>query len=181
MFHSRSGTQNKILNYFFLNEENRLYINELARLIQADPKNVHRILLKLEEEGILASEFKGKERYFFCNKRNPLYRGYKDIFLKTAGLEALLKKEIESIQGTREAYIFGSYAAKRYGPESDIDILLIGRHKPLSAQRVLYKVQRDIGREVNVVNLTPEEFKKRRAGGDQLMKGIFSRKVIKIL
>lgn len=181
MFNLRSVTKNKLLNYFFLNEKGQVYINELARRIEADPKNVHRILLQLEEQGVLTSEFKGKERYFFCNTKNPLYQGYKNIFLKTAGIEDLLKREVKRIVGVKEAYIFGSYAAGKYGLQGDIDILLIGRQDSLAAQRVLYKIQKEIGREINVMNLEPEEFQKKRSIGDQFVKTVFAGKVIRIL
>lgn len=181
MLNLRSGIKSKILNYFFFNEGSRVYINELARLMSADPKNVHRMLVQLQGEGVLASEFKGKERYFFCNVTNPLYREYKNIFLKTAGLEARLKEEIKGIAGIKEAYIFGSYAQGAYGAQSDIDILLVGKHHSLSAQKVFYKIQKEIGREINTVNLTPEEFRKRKTTHDQFVKSVFARKVIKLL
>jgi len=78
-----SKVEKKLLNYFFLNEGKKSYTNELARTIGEDPKNVHRMLLRLLETNILNSEYKGKERYFSANKNNPLYKEYKKIFLKT--------------------------------------------------------------------------------------------------
>jgi len=181
MFNGRSQIRTKILNYFFLNEESRIYINELARIIESDPKNVYRMLVRLEEEGVLKSEFRGKERYFFSNISNPIYKSYKDIFLKTAGIDVLLKNAIKNVPGLKEAYIFGSYANRRYNAESDIDILLIGTHKVLNIQKVLHKIQKQIGREINTVNITPDELKKKRASGDQFIKDIFAHKVIKLL
>ena len=181
MLNLRSGIKSKILNYFFFNEGGRVYINELARLIAADPKNVHRMLGQLQDEVVLASEFKGKERYFFCNLANPLYREYKNIFLKTAGLEVLLKEKIRKIAGLQEAYIFGSYAQGAFTAQSDIDILLVGKHRALDAQKLLYKIQKDIGREINAVNLTPEELRKRKTARDQFVKSVFAHKIIKLL
>ena len=181
MLNTRSGIRNKILNYFFLNEENRVYINELARLLEADPKNIYRGLVRLEEEGILASEFKGNQRHFFCRKGDPLYKGYREIFLKTAGLEAILKNELKQVKGLEEAYLFGSYARKQYGPQSDIDLLLVGDHEPLAVQKVIFGVQKATGREINTVNMKPAELQKRKASGDQFIRSIFSHKVIRIL
>ncbi len=181
MFNIRSQTENKILNYFFLNEDSKVYINELARIIESDPKNVYRILLRLEKIGLLTTEFRGKERYFYLNKKNPLYKEYKNVFLKTAGIETLLQEKVRKISEIKEAYIFGSYANNRYSSESDIDVLLVGTHSPLRAQRVFYKIQKNIGREINIVNITPEELKKRRISGDQFIKSIFAGKTIKLL
>jgi len=181
MLNVRSKILRKILNYFFLNEFNRVYINELARIIESDPKNVYRILVHLEEEGVLSSEFKGKERYFFCNKKSPVYKSYKDIFLKTAGIEVILTNALKGIPDLKEAYIFGSYAEGKFGIESDIDVLLVGMHKALLAQRVLHKIQKQIGREINVVNITPEILKKKLASGDQFIKKVFTHKRIRLL
>ena len=181
MLNIRSQTKNKILSYFFLNEETPAYACQLARLIEADPKNVHRALLEFEEQGILLSEFKGRERYFHANNKNPFYKGYKEIFLKTAGLDTILGNKIRNIHGLKEAYIFGSYANKKYNAQSDIDILLVGEHSRLEVQRALYKIQKEVGREINVVNLRPKELEKRKAQGDQFIKSIFTQRFIKLL
>lgn len=181
MLKFRSSVRNKILNFFFLNESRSVYINELARLIEKDPKNVHRMLVKLEEEGILISEFKGKERFFFSHKTHPLYKGYKQIFLQTAGIETILRSELKKIQNLEESYLFGSYAEGRYGPESDIDLLLIGRHSAIEAEKTLFAVQKQIAREISTIHMKPEEFKKRRTNGDQFIGTVFAGKVIKLL
>ena len=94
MLKIRSGLKSKILNYFFLNESAETYINELARIVSGEAKNVYRVLVELEEDGVLTSSFKGKQRYFSANKKHPLYKSYKKIFLKTVGLEAVLKERL---------------------------------------------------------------------------------------
>ncbi len=181
MLKTRSNARNKILNYFFLNEESAVYINELARLIQSDPKNVYRVLLKLEQEGILKSEFKGKERYFSSHTQSPLYKSHKDIFLKTAGLEHVLRERLKSVAGLREAYLYGSYARGAWGPASDIDLLLVGEHKGIEAQKILYKMQKEAGREINAVNMRSGDFRKRKNGKDQFLQSVFEKKVIRLL
>ena len=72
MFSLRSKVANKILNLFFLNEEENFYINEIAKIIKEDPSNVYKKLIELKELGILFDEFQGKERYFSLNKKHPL-------------------------------------------------------------------------------------------------------------
>lgn len=76
----------KILTYYFLNPAASHYVNELARILQADPKNLHRKLNELEQEGILKSEFQGKQRHFFLNKHSRIAKIYKDLFSQTFGL-----------------------------------------------------------------------------------------------
>ena len=181
MLKIRSGLKSRILNYFFLNESGEVYINELARIVGGEAKNVYRALVEFEGDGVLTSSFKGKQRYFSANKKHPLYKSYKEIFLKTAGLETVLKELLGKIKGLKEAYIFGSYANGKQGPASDIDVLLVGEHKAIDAQRVIYDLTKSSGREINAVHMTPEELARKKTSGDQFVESVFKRKVIRII
>lgn len=180
MISFRSKIARKALNYFFLNESSELYINEAARLFQEDPKNLYRTLLLLETEGILKSAFSGRERYFSANNRAPEYKSYKAVFLRTAGVERLLRDALSGLKGIKNAYIFGSYANSGFSAQSDIDILLIGSHDQLEAEKALLKLRKSLGREINLIHMTEEEFA-RKSGKDQLLKGIFEKKTIRLI
>src|SRR3989339_535920 len=179
MIFGKSKIRDRLLGYFFLNEAKKLYINEISRIIESDPKNVHRMLTELEKQGILKSEYHGKERYFYADKRSALYRNYKDIFKKTSGVDKIIRKEIEKIEGLVEAYIFGSFVSGTFDSESDIDLLLVGTQNTIESQKVISKIQKSIGREINAVNISPAELKKKK-GKDQFFREIFSKKMIKI-
>src|ERR1035437_953393 len=97
MLKIRSQVTKDILNYFLINQTNKTYINELARIIGKDPKNVHKYLLELEDLQVLKSEFKGRERYFFSNKSNPYYKEYRKMFLTTYGIDSLIKDALKNI------------------------------------------------------------------------------------
>ena len=176
----KSKVAQKVLNYFFLNEGEELYVNEAARLLQEDPKNVYRMLVLFEGEGLLKSCFKGRERYFRANKISPEYKNYKAVFLRSAGVERLLKNALSGLKGLKNAYIFGSYANSGFAAQSDIDILLVGSHKPLEAERAILKPRKNLGRELNIVNMTPEEYE-RKSGKDQFLKSVFEKKTIRLL
>lgn len=177
----RSKVAKKILNYFFLNETRKAYVNEIARIIGEEAKNAHRILLRLEEAGILKSEYAGKERYFSANHQEPLYKEYKNLFLKTAGIEFSITNKLANLMGLKEAYIYGSYADNKFGTESDIDLLLVGKHNSIEAEKALHDLQKSIGREISIVNMTQEELKKRQKNEDQLIIEIFKNKTKRII
>lgn len=176
---SKSTAENKILGYFFINPHAKQYVNELARMLGIDPKNTHRKLLELEERGVLKSEFMGQQRYFYFSK-SPLAKNYQKIFLQTAGLERQLKDIMAADDKIIEAYIFGSYAKDNMDSSSDVDVLVIGDHSSIKLYGALGKIQQEIGREINVVNLSEAEFKSRKKTGDNFLKNIFSGKIIKI-
>lgn len=180
MISLRSKITQKALEYFFLNPHARLYVQELARVLHVDPKNLHRKLLELEEGGVLKSEFSGKQRYFFINRLHPLLKEYRNIILKTI-LESRLRSLLSSVAGIKEVYIFGSYAGNKMNAASDIDILAVGNHSSVSLQRALHTLQKEIGREINAVSMGQKEFAKKKKKGDPFIKNIFSGKYLQLL
>lgn len=169
-----------ILDFFFLNQEEKRYVNELAKILNADPKNLYRKLEELEKEGILKSEFRGRERYFFLNTKWPLFEHYRQIFLKTYGIESELKKIVKDVHGIKKACIFGSYARGDMAPSSDIDVLVVGDHSILELQKRVNMLQKKTDREFNIVNMDGKDFAKRKKS-DQFIKNIFNDKRIELL
>lgn len=181
MISLKSKITKKILNYFFINPQAKHYINELAKILELDPKNVDRKLKYLEKNGLLKSEFSGKQRYFYLSKEYPLLKEYRQIILKTIGIEQNLKDLLNKTKGVKESYIFGSYAQDQMDASSDIDVLVIGDHSPLALQKKINKIQTEISREINIINLTKKEFEKKKKEANPFITNIFSEKTIKLL
>lgn len=181
MFEFRSQITIKVLRYFLLNQKRRHYVNELADLLKMDPGNLFRKLKELESEGIMASEMQGNQRYFRLNKKYPLLHELKHFFRAKYGIEEILKQKFSKLKGLQEAYIFGSYAKNSIQQESDIDLLLVGEHSTLEAKRLILPLAKEIQREINIVDFSSTEFKKKKKAGDEFLKNIFSRKNIKII
>ncbi|MBL7131509.1 MAG: nucleotidyltransferase domain-containing protein [Candidatus Omnitrophica bacterium] len=181
MISLRSKVTIKLLDYYFLNPEAEVYINELARILDLDPKNTETKLKELEKEGLFKSEFRGKQRYFFLAKDNPVLEHYRQIFLRTYGIEKRLKGMMGNIKGLKEAYLFGSYASNKMDSSSDIDLLAIGTHSVLELQRVIAKLQKDTGREFNVINLSEKEFEKKKKDNDPFITSVFKAKIIRLI
>jgi len=181
MFEFRSKITIKVLRYFLLNQKRRHYVNELAGLLEVDQGNFFRKLKELEHEGILVSEMVGNQRYYELNKKYPLLRELKHFFRAKYGIEEMLKQKLSKLKGLREAYIFGSYAKDSLQQESDIDLLLVGEHSSLEAKRLILPLMKEIQREINIVDFSSAEFKKKKKAGDEFLKNIFSQKKIKII
>lgn len=181
MLNFRSKITEKILGFYFLNTGAKKYINELAKIIEADPGNLDRKLKELQAEGLLSSEFSGKERYYSLNLKYPLLKELKKIYLAKYGLSEALKKRFSKLSGLQQGYIFGSYAGKNFSPESDVDILLIGSHSALEAQKAVLPLQRQLQREFNIVDMTEKEFSQRKQDKDEFIANIFEGKMIKII
>jgi predicted nucleotidyltransferase len=181
MINLRSKITTAVLNYFFLNPEESLYVNELVRKLELDKRNLVKKIRELEEEGILKNQKRGNLKFYSINKKYPLYDEYRRIVLKSIGFEAELKKIIEDTKGVKGAYIYGSYVKNKMDINSDIDLLVIGSHQIIPLQRNLNKLQKKIDREINVVNIDENEFKKRKKNKDPFILSVFKNRYIKII
>ena len=181
MIQIRSKIAINILGYFFINPSRFNYVNELAKILEADPGNLYRKLIEMEKEGILISEERGNQKYYGLNKKYPLLKELKRSYETKYGLVNLLKEKLSKLENLKEAYIFGSYAAGNFGQESDVDILLIGDHSPLEAKRTILPLQKVVGREINIIDISEKELKSRKKTNDDFIKDIFSKKIIKLI
>ena len=174
----RSEVTRKLLNYFFINPQESLYVNELARKLGVDKRNLVRKLAELESLGILESQARGNLKLFSINRKYSLYEELKSILSKTFGVEASLRKIAESVEGINRAYIYGSFAGNKMEAHSDIDLLVIGKHSQLLLQKQIGKLQRGIQREINTVNMDEAEFNRRKRDKDPFITGLFRGKYI---
>lgn len=181
MISLRSEITKKILNYFFINPNDGLYVNELSRKLNLDKRNLVKKLKQLETEGLLKSTWRGNLKIYSIDKTFPFYKEYQKIILATVGLEDRLKKSLRSVPGVKEAYLFGSFAESKQRDHSDIDILVIGNHNVLELQRNLNPLQDEIGREINTVNMDEREYFKRKKSKDPFLLKIFDKKNIRLV
>jgi len=181
MISLKSIIAQKILNYFFLNPHESLYVNELSRKLTVDKRNLVKKLRELEEEGILKSDKRGNLKLYSINEKYSLYNEYKRIFSKTVGLENNLYKILREIDGIKKAYVYGSYARDNMDTHSDIDLLVIGSHNIMALQRTINKLQKQTDREINIVNMNSKEFEKKIKNKDPFLNGILRKKYIEII
>lgn len=181
MISLKSKVIQKILDYYFVNPQKSHYINELAGILDLDPKNTHRKLEELEVSGLLTSEFRGQQRYFSLNSSSPLFKEYKKIFFHSLGWKNDLIGSLKKLPGLKEAYIFGSAAVGKMDDRSDIDLLLIGSHSVLAATRIISLLQKNIGREINVVQMSSQEFSAKKRNKNEFVMSILKNEKIKLV
>ena len=181
MINFKSKITQAVLGYFFINPRVEMYLNEMARKFKVDRGNLVRKLAELEGEGILLKNKKGNLSLYTINRDYPFLLELKKIFVKSFGLEKELRDRLKGIAGLKTAIIFGSYAKDKLSAESDIDLLLVGSHKSLDAQREITKLQNKLDREINAIDMTASEFARRKKDKDEFIAHIFAGKIIKII
>lgn len=157
-----SHTRARVLALLFTNPERSYYLREISRLLDVHPFALMRELDRLEREGVVASEHRGKQRFIRVNTRYPLFRELRDMIKKTVGAEALLRELVQPEKSIERAYLFGSYATNAFDAASDIDLLVVGTPQYEEFQEKIAAIERRLQREINATIMSPQEFRRRR-------------------
>jgi len=181
MISLKSEVTKKLLSYFFINPDKVLYVNEISKTLQLDKRNLVKKARELEKIGLLKSEKRGNLKLYSINRSYSLYEEYRKIIIKTLGFEECLRRVLRTTKGAKEAYIYGSYARDKMDTHSDIDLLVVGGHDILALQKKLAKLQKEISREINAVNMGESDFRKRVKQKNSFVKGILEQKYIRII
>jgi len=180
MISLRSKVTLELLSYFFLNPHDTLFVGELVEKLCLDKRNLVKKLKELEKEGLLTCERKGNLKLYTINVKYPLYKEYKNLVLKTVGVEEKLRQIVGRIDGIKNAYIYGSYARDELSAHSDIDILIVGCHDLVQLQKKISNLQKKIGREINMINMGIKEFALRKKRKDPFIMETLKEKHIEI-
>ena len=172
---TRSHLRQKLLSYFFANQEANLYLREIASLLTEDAGNLSKELIKLEKEGIFISNIRGNQKYFFLNKKYPLYKELKSIIFKTIGLKGSLKNIINEIRGISLSFIYGSFAQNKENHISDIDLFIIGNPNEDKLMEKIEGLEKRLQREINYNIYSEKEFEMKIRKKDSFILNILKR------
>ena len=161
---TKSKSRRKILQYFFTNPDQELYLREIARKFKEDPSNLSKEMNRLEKENIFISSFMGKQKYYKLNKSHPLFDEFKSIVFKTIGVKGRLENIVNEVIGILSAFIYGSYAKNTESFSSDIDLFMIIDKKKFNENTLLPNInelESQISREINYTYYSWEEWKEK--------------------
>jgi predicted nucleotidyltransferase len=135
----------------------------------------------LEREGLFRSEVIGRQKYFQLSRDYPLFDEVRSILLKTIGAGPLIAQSLRKLEGTEEAYLYGSFARNQQDAVSDIDVLVIGTPRSEALAEAVRKLERQLGREINYTVLTRKEFDLRRTRKDAFLENVWRHKRISLI
>ncbi|MGO8751697.1 MAG: nucleotidyltransferase domain-containing protein [Thermoguttaceae bacterium] len=158
------------------------YLRQIVRASGGGVGAIQRELRQLVECGIVCRTARGKEVYFQANPQCPIFAELRGLLIKTVGLADVLRTALAPLANQIEvAMVFGSMAEGKERPESDIDVLVVGRVSFADVVAAIGPAQEQIGREVNPCVYLPDEFRAKLAARHHFLSSVVAgRKVFLI-
>jgi predicted nucleotidyltransferase len=140
----------KVLALLMLNPQRWLHLRELARLTDSSPGTLKKELDALTSVGLLRFQKVGNQTQFSANTEHPVFPELSALVRKTTGLRDVLALALAPLASQIEvAFVFGSLAKATEGPQSDVDLLLIGDVTFGQVANAVYDAQLLLAREIN--------------------------------
>lgn len=164
----RSRLQGELLAALLLPDAEELSLTGLAYRLGAALSTVHREASRLEEAGVVSSRRVGNVRFVRANRTSPAYAPLRELVSRYFGVPVLVGEEFASVENIDELYIFGSWAERARGvagaEPNDIDVLVIGRPDRDTVDATALRVERRVGKPVNVTIRSPEAWSRKESG-----------------
>jgi hypothetical protein len=176
----RSDAVGAILAELFLHPERESSISEVARRAGVLPAVAHREIGRLVEGGILVDRRDGNNRLVKVNAEHPLFVPMNEIIQATYGPVPVLRELITGSSGVREAFIYGSWAARRSGQAgafpADIDVMVVGDMDVDDLVNIEAAARERLGVVVNIHRTSVPAWEHRR--GNPFLETVASRPMI---
>jgi predicted nucleotidyltransferase len=159
-----------------LRPERSWYLSDLAKHLRRRPSSLQEPLAALVSAGVLSRRKEGNRVYFQANPDCPFLPELQGLMAKTAGLVDVIRDALAPLKSQLEvAFIHGSVAASRERAASDIDLVVIGRAGLAELSPVLEKAEQRVGRPVNAIVYSPEEFAKKVAARNHFLRSVLDK------
>jgi predicted nucleotidyltransferase len=155
----RSQTQGELLALVLLHPEREFSLTELAGELGVSHTAVLREVDRLVEGGIFRDRRVGRNRLVSGRTDTAVAGPLADLLAVTYGPLPVLCEALAGLGGVREAYIYGSWAARYNGepgpPPADVDVLVVGDPDADALFDLAEAASRRLRREVNVHRVSP--------------------------
>ena len=128
--YQKGNKELRILALYLADYTTQFYLREISKLARLPLKTTQNIVFILEQNKILKSNVRGKNKYFRLNLENIETRNYllqTEICKANSFMERYpaVKTFLKSIKTNDPIIVFGSFAKGTAGKDSDMDILII--------------------------------------------------------
>ena len=164
----------RLLKLFLRNSGQSFTLQEVAKRIKSDSLVCQRQIKKLESIKFINSRVKGNRKYYSVNRDFDFYKELKTLVLKSspASRERILKR-LRNLGKINLAVLSGIFVDAE---NTRVDILIVGdniKKKNLSA--FLKDLEAEVGKEIDYVLLSTEDFKYRHDMFDRFIRDVLEK------
>jgi len=173
-----SNTRTKIIKFFCLHLEDKVFVRELTRRLRVQLNSIRRELDNLEKFGFLLSELKGGKKYYFANKNFSLLTELKNLVFKTITLEEIqVAKKMSKIIGISLLIFTG----KLTNAPTATDVLIVGKVNKKAFFKYLEKIAEGMTENLRYTFLPKSDYIYRVEVTDKFIYDILSNEHIVVL
>ncbi|MFN3164520.1 MAG: nucleotidyltransferase domain-containing protein, partial [Pseudohongiellaceae bacterium] len=144
---------------------------------------IARELDSLVAAGILSAEKMGNQTRFRANPACPVYKELQSLVRKTFGIAGEVAAALAPLDSKIQyAFVYGSVARGEEKAESDLDLMIVGRHIAYGdVMSALLETEKDLGRTINPTVYTPEAYNKKLAQKDLFLKRVLAQPILQVM
>jgi predicted nucleotidyltransferase len=166
----------RIFRTLFGNPGRSYHLRGLATAAGVDASNVSKLLPKLVAVGLVERESGEPTARYRARRDNPLLQALTALFSQASSLVADLRAVAQKLDA--DVAIFGSMVMGTDTPDSDVDVLVVGRMSQITAQAAFKPLARRYKRTVNVTAIDRRKLQEEIAKGSQFWKSVLSGPIV---
>jgi predicted nucleotidyltransferase len=167
----RSELQLQLVALLFDQPEREWTTGELMSTLDTTPASLHRELHRLLDAGLITRRAVGRTLLYCAASDSPVFPALRELIGRTIGFEEELRRTLAEFSEIDLALIHGSWASGRVGPQSDVDVFIVGDAPYRELRTKLHRLGQRLGRRVDAVVFGREEFAQRLEEGNSFVRG----------
>jgi predicted nucleotidyltransferase len=171
----------RLVIFFLVHPGERFHVRELQRRTRLSSASLQKELGRLRQMGAVVREKDGARVVYRADEQHGSWGGWMRLISSGAEPADVLRESIVGVSEIRDALVFGSMAEGTAGPDSDVDVLLVGpRRATDAAVAALVEAEYLVGRPIDVVAFEPGELDRKLIDGNAFVRHVFDRPQISI-
>ena len=158
----RSRLQGELLALVLGDTNTEWTIERLAERTGHPYQTVANEVRRLQAADLVATRNVGRAKLLRASTESPYFRPLAQLALMAFGPPLVVGEEFGPLAGVERIFIFGSWASRYAGDSGpaphDLDVLLVGAPDRDAAYEATRRAEHRLGREVNIVIRSPEDW-----------------------
>ena len=171
-----SKTRVKLLSLFLLNPERAFFVREITRRLNKRINSVRRELEILTKIGFIKKKLEGRKTFYSVNPKFIFFEELSQMIEKSGKPSDKTSNVVKDLGEVSFACFSGFFTGNL---RTKVDFLIVGEVEKDKLKRLIKKLEKDTGKEINYTILTEVDFSYRRKCKDRFLQdALFNHSII---